>query len=334
MNTFSPVLFDEIIARGSLRETDLVRLKAGLDKATEISRGDAEKLFAIHARVAVKDAGWPDFFIRAVTEHIVHAVEPSGYVTREKAGWLIQQITCDGRVQTRAELDLLINVLENARWAPRRLVTFGLDQVLQAVRRGNGPLRPDHPPVSGQLFDEEIEIMRRLIYAYGNDRCAALTRDEAEILFDINDALDQSLINTAWTELFVKAIANIILAASGYGVPSREEALRAEAWFDGRPEAPPADVVKAIVKSGLDEVLGAYQLQSRVEEALSRLEREYLSIITGEEPASEDVTWLTERLGRCESLSLNEIALISYFGDVKITLKPMLQEVLERVRAA
>lgn len=334
MSAFSSETLDELIASGNLRETDLIELAAGLDDATGPSRSDAEKLVAIHAEVATKDAGWRDFFIRTLSGHIVHAVEPSGYITLEKAEWLIQQIGRDGRVQTRTELDLLIDVLENARWAPRSLVVFGLEQVLQAVRQGDGPLRADEPRASGQLSDEEVEVMRRLIYAYGSDRCAALTREEAEILFDINDALDGTRINTAWTEFFVKAIANVIFAASGYAVPSREEALRAEAWFSGRPEAPAADVIKAIVRSGLDEVIGAYRQQSRVEETLNRLEREYFSIITDEEPVSDDAAWLTERLGRSEALSLNEIALVSYFGDVKINVTPTLQEVLERVRAA
>lgn len=334
MSAFSSETLDELIASGNLRETGLIELAAGLDGATGLSRSDAEKLVAIHAEVGTKDAGWPDIFIRAVSEHIVHAVEPSGYITVDKAEWLIQQIGRDGRVRTRTELDLLIDVLENVRWAPRSLVVFGLDQVLQAVRQGDGLLRPDEPQVPGQLFDEEIEIMRRLIYAYGSDRCAALTREEAEILFDINDALDGTRINTAWTEFFVKALANVVFAASGYGVPSREEALRAEAWFDGRPEAPAADVIKAIVNSGLDEVLGAYRQQSRVEETLSRLECEYLSIITGEEPVSDDAVWLSERLGRSGTLSPNEIALVSYFGDVEVAVSPALEEVFERVRAA
>lgn len=334
MGVFGSVSFEEIIARGSLGEMDLSKLMSGLDAVAKTSRADAEGLFAIHAKCAAKDAGWPEFFIGAVSDHIVHAVEPVGYVTQEKADWLIQQITRSGRVETRTELDLLIDVLENARWAPRSLIAFGLNQVKQAATQGDGPLRPGQPRAPGLLFDEEIEIVRRLIYAFGHDRCTALTREEAEILFDINDALDGARVNTAWTELFVKAMANVMLAASGYGVPSREEALRAEAWFDERIETTPVDVIKAIVKSGLDGVLQSYQPQTRLEATLSRLEREYLSIITGEEPMPEDVAWLTERFSRHGELSLNEIALVSYFGEVQVTVEPVLQEVLERVRTA
>lgn len=334
MSAFGSASFEEIIARGCLRETDLTKLRAWLDGAVKISRRDAEGLFAIHAQCAVKDAGWPDFFIGAMSDYIVHAAEPVGYVTQEKAGWLIQQITRNGRVETRTELDLLIDVLENARWAPRSLIALGLNQVQQAATVGDGPLRPGQPRAPGQLFDEEIEIVRRLVYAFGGDRCTAMTREEAEILFQINDALDGARLNTAWTELFVKAIANVMLAASGYGVPSREEALRAEAWFDERSQTAPVDVVKAIVKSGLDGVLEAYQQQTRVEQSLRRLEREYLTIITGEEPKPDNVDWLTERFGRSEALSLNEMALVSYFAEVQVTVEPVLQEVLERVRSA
>lgn len=334
MGPSNSISFEKIIARGSVREVDLAQIKERFAEAGQISREDAEGLFAIHSQCPVKDTGWSDWFIAAVSDYIVHSAEPEGYVTQDNANWLIGQITRNGRVETRTELDLLIDVLENARWAPGKLIALGLMQVRQAVAEGDGPLRPGQPLVVGQLFDEEIEIVRRMIYAFGGDGSLALTRDEAEVLFDINDALDGRRINTAWTELFVKAVANVMLAASGYRVPTREEALRSEAWVDERGEMKPVDVVKAIVKTGLDGVFEAYSKQNSVEQALSRLETEFRSIITGEEPRSEDADWLTARFGGEHELSLNELALVDYLAGVQVAVEPTLQEALERVRAA
>lgn len=334
MGPSNSIPYEKIIARGSLGEADLAKLRDSFGAASQADPADVERLFAIHSQCPVKCSDWADWFIATASDYIVHGAEPKGYVTQENADWLIRQIARDGRIGTRAELDLLIDVLESARWAPRSLVAFGLMQVRHAVAEGDGPLRPGQPRVLGQLFDEEIEIVRRMIYAFGGDDCVALTREEAEILFDINDALDGRRVNTGWTELFVKAIANVMLAASGYRVPTREEALRSEAWFDRSGEAKPEDIVKAIVKSGLDGVFDAYRTQNRVEQALSQLEREYRSMITGEEPEPQDAGWLAARFGRQHELTLNERALIDYLAEVQVVVEPTLQKALERVRSA
>jgi len=334
MGALSSVSYEKIIARGSLKEADLAKLREAFAEPASIERTDVEALFAIHAQCPVKEASWHDWFVATVSDYIVHWAEPEGYVTQDDGEWLIRQISRKGRAETRTELDLLIDVLENARWAPRSLVAFGLMQVRQAAAEGDGPLRPGQPRVEGQLFEEEIELVRRMIYAFGGDGNLAVTREEAEILFQINDALDATRVNTAWTELFVKAIANVMLAASGYRVPTREEALRSEAWVEERGGMKPAEVVRAIVKSGLDGVVGAYRKQSRVELALSRLEGEYRSIITGEEPKPEDTGWLAERFGREDEISANERALIDYLAEAEATVEPDLRDVLERVRRA
>lgn len=334
MDRSSSFPFETIVARGSVRETDLTQLREHFASGRRVSREDAEGLFAVHARCPAKDTGWSNWFIATVCDYIVHSAEPEGYVTHENANWLIQQITRNGRVETRTELDLLIAVLESARWAPRNLIAFGLMQVRQAVTEGGGPMRPGQPVVPGQLFDEEIEIVRRMIYAFGGEGCFALTREEAEVLFDINDALDATRVNTAWAELFVKAVANVMLAASGYRVPTREEALRSEAWVEERGEMKPADVVKGIVQTGLDSVFGAYREQNRVEQTLSRLEVEYRDIITGDTPTPDNAKWLTARFQREEGLSVNELALIDYLKGIPLTVEPALQEVFDRVRPA
>ena len=58
--------------------------------------------------------------------------------------------------------------------------------------------------------------MRRILYAFGGEGGVAITRAEAEVLFDINDASQGANNDPEWTDLFVKAIANCIMAASGY----------------------------------------------------------------------------------------------------------------------
>jgi hypothetical protein len=97
-------------------------------------------------------------------------------------------------------------------------------------------------------------------------RSIAVTRPEAEVLFDINDAIGDPQANPAWTDLFVKAVTNVVMAASGQAVPTREEALRRDAWLiEGRGELSPLALLSALVTSSIDAVRATYQEQSSEE---------------------------------------------------------------------
>ena len=70
------------------------------------------------------------------------------------------------------------------------------------------------------------------ITAFAGDAGISITRVEAEILFNINDRTAEADNDPAWSDLFAKALANCVMAASGYVAPPREVALRQEAWLN------------------------------------------------------------------------------------------------------
>ena len=51
-------------------------------------------------------------------------------------------------------------------------------------------------------------LIRRYLFAAGGDGNVAVTRREAELLFDINDALPDGPEAPEWTALFVQGIVN------------------------------------------------------------------------------------------------------------------------------
>ncbi len=159
-----------------------------------------------------------------------------------------------------------------------------------------------------------MDLLRRILYAFGGDGNVAITRAEAEILFEIEDATNGGPINPAWTDLFVKAIANVLMASSGYAVPSREEALRSEAWLDSRGDLSPFEMLKAMVTSSLDSVGRSYREQSSEERALARLERQRIEIITNEAITEGEAQWLADRIGRDGKMTANECALLDYLA--------------------
>ena len=334
MSVLKSVSVEEIIKRGSIKDADVAKLRAAFYDDGAIGPDEAEKLFAINDECPVQDRSWADFFVEAVTDFIVNQAAPEGYVTLENAQWLIARIGRDGRIESKTEIDLLVAVLDKSRWSPASLVSFALEQVKQAVITGKGPLRSGQAIEKGTISEGEVERLRRILYAFGGDGNVAITRAEAEILFEINDATDRAPLNPAWTDLFVKAIANVLMASSGYAVPSREEALRSEAWLESRGDLSPLEVLAKMVRFSLDSVGEAYREQSPEERALARLERQRVEIITNEEITEGEATWLAERIGRDGRITANEQALLDYLRQESPEIHPALTELIARYSAA
>src|SRR5690606_18441371 len=102
-----------------------------------------------------------------------------------------------------------------------------------------------------------------ILYAFGGDGHVGITRAEAEVLFDINDATSDARNDPQWSDLFGKAIGNNVLYVSGYAVPTRQEALRREAWLDE--PASIGDFYTRMVK-GVASVLAGYGVPEAITE--------------------------------------------------------------------
>ncbi len=331
MSGLNATAAQQIIKRGSIKDEDVLAWRRAFYDDGVISPEEAETLFAIHKAAPVQDPSWAEFFVEAITDFLVRQAEPEGYVTDENARWLIDQVGKNGRVESKTEIELLVNVLDCSRWSPVSLAKFALGQIRDAVVLGDGPLRSGASDASkGTILDSEVELLRRVIYAFGGDGNIAVTKPEAEVLFEINDAVSESGLNEAWTELFVKAIANVVMASSFYTPPSREEALRSDAWVESRGELSPTGLVGAIVSSGLSGIFSAYRQQTPEERALARLERQRLEIITNEQIDADEADWLVERMERDGALSPAEDALLAFLSAEHAELHPSLQGLVDR----
>lgn len=223
----------KIAASGKVGEADVLALRRtmyGNDHV--IDAAEANALFELNDAADGTCPAWPAFFVEAITDYCVYQTEPAGYVTDEMAGWLIAKFSRCGVVKTATELELLIKVMETSRIVPVRLEEFALKQVHEAVMTGDGATRSGERLEPGQIGEPEVSLLRRILYACGGETGASISRAEAELLFDINDAASSSDNHPSWRELFVKAIANYLMAARVGVSPIREEALRREKWLD------------------------------------------------------------------------------------------------------
>lgn len=333
MASIKGIAVDEIVARGSIGEADVLRLRSAFYGAGGISADEADVLLSLDAACPVKPRTWPEFVVEAITDFIVTQVAPEGYVNADNAAWLIARVTGpDGRIRSRTALDVVVSVIDRARWSPASLARFALSQIRDTVLTGSGPLRAGSEPAPGTISESEVELLRRMLYAFGGDGNVAVTRAEAEVLFDIDEAIARGPASPAWTDLFVKAIANVVMSASSYAVPTREEALRREAWLDDAPDVSPLTILKGVLE--LPSLLAGYRRQSREEAALERLERQRVELIVNEEITEGEAKWLAERIGRDGRLSPSEVALVAYLEKESPAIHPELQALVSRLAPA
>ena len=333
MGVLNAVSVAEIRARGSIKDADVLKLRRNYYADGQITADEAEIIFTLNDACPVQDPGWADCFVETITDYIVDQCKPEGYLTTENADWLIARISRDGRIETKTEMELIVSVLDKARWVPQSLVRFALEQVKDAVINGTGPLRSGTKLEPGVVTEADVDLLRRIIYSFGGDGNLAVTQPEADILFDIDAATAGADNHPSWGDLFVKAIANCVMAASGYATPSREAALARDAWLDRRGDLSP-DKMTAGMGSGFKGLFEGYREQSEEERAIARLTQQKIEIVTNEAVTAVEAGWLAERIGRDGTLSPNERALLMFLKAQSPLIHPHLQALVDKAAAA
>ena len=320
-----------LASKNRVAPEDVIMLRREIFGDGVVGCEEAEALFRIEDSPVEKCAEWPAFFVEALTDYIVHQAQPPGYISAENAEWLIRSVSTDGSANSAAKLELLVKVLERAKFAPERLAGFALEQVKHAVIEGKGPLLQGGELAPGRITRAEVDLLRRILYAFAGHGNVAITRSEAEVLFAINDATVEATNDPSWNDLFVKAVANFVLCASGYEAPTRQEALRRDDFLE-RADADLGGFFARMVSGGVQGILESYrpttnvdadwEARNRSNEARSRL---------AETIDSGEAKWLADRIGRDHVLHENERALLTFIKrsspDIHPDLKPLLDGV-------
>lgn len=309
---------------------DVVLLRREVYTDGSISRGDAEMLFMLNQDCPERCSEWTPFFVEAVCDYIVHQEKPAGYISEDNAAWLVKAISHDGVVDTLAELELLVRVLEVAKFSPASLSAFALNQVTHAVIDAKGPLMIGGALVPGLIGKAEVDLLRRILHAFGGDGNVAITRAEADVLFTINESTTSASKHPAWNELFVKAMANFLMCSAGYAPPTREQALRRDTFLD-RADVDIGGFLSRMVAGGASAMLGAYRESTDIESDWDDRNRAAEVAARRAEAIDDDeVKWLAERIGRDGQVQDNERALLEFLEQAVPTLHADLKSLLDR----
>lgn len=307
---------------------DVARLRAEVFPDGHVSAAEAERLFSMDARAGSTCPEWTAFLVEAVTDHIVHQEVPAGYVSDANAAWLV---AAAGTARPATELEVLIAVLERARTSPASLSAHALGLVAEAVVDGVLRMPDGRTLVPGIIGKAEVDLLRRILHAFGGGAGIGISREEAEVLFDLNDRTAGAANHPEWTELFVKAMANFVMCASGYTPPTREEALRHENFLDDR-SIDVAGFFRAMASAGARGILDAYRAPSGLEEAWQtrNVERAAASAQAEAIDAGE-AAWLVERIARDGTVHDNEKALLAFIGRESPLVHPAIRDLIARV---
>lgn len=266
---------------------------------------EAESLFCSNDALVEPDRAWCDFFVEALSNFIVHTVEPNGYVDQEMADELVLRIDRDGRVDSLAELELLVRVLEISSSTPASLRAYALQQIEAAIEHGEGPTR--HGELTpGGINAAEVALLRRMIFAPGSEGPASVCQAEAEMLFRLKDAALYEPNVPEWQQLFVQGVGNYLLGFAGTEPLSAERAAELETFMQTEGAGVGGFLARMLtsdVEDAFGSLLGGSELDAIDWEAGADAAAEL-------EPAEAD--WLRDRLDADEELDDYEKALIAF----------------------
>jgi hypothetical protein len=224
-------LTERLNATGTIAADDVLALRRQVWPDGRIDPGEAELVFALNDAAKHASREWVDFFVEALCDHVVCQQSPRGYVDEAKAAWLTARIARDGKLESLAELELLVKILECATSVPASLTQFALTEIERAVLTGEGPTRDGGSLDAGTISEAEVELLRRLVFGQSGDGPAMVGAAEAELLFRLKDATLGAANASGWKALFVQGVGNHLMAYASYKPLDRTDAARLEAFM-------------------------------------------------------------------------------------------------------
>ncbi len=300
-----------------------------------VDRMEAEALLDLNDACTLKNPAWNDFFVDSLTDYFVWRQKPRGTLGDDACQFLMDRVVRDGRIHGPTEMELLVNIVHWAREVPEALLVTVLSAVKETVLSGGGPLFGPKRQRGGVIDRADVEIIARLIYAGGGGGGHTITRREADLLFDLNDATVARDNAETWSELFVKAVASHLMFPRGAPkLPGVPESLRREAWLNDRRGVGQllSEMGGALVKGNIAETWAAADIfgtRVRREETEHR-RREQTDAERREAIDGAEAAWLVQRIGADGTLHGNERALLAFIQEHAPTIHPSLVPLLER----
>lgn len=316
-----------ILNTRSVTPAQVLELRREVWPDGHICRREAEVLFEINDTLEAGCGEWSDFFAEVMVGHLIEQAAPRGYVSEEDAQWFASRVLHDDVIRDSTELETLIQLLEKAMSVPSALEMMALKAVRRAIVSGDGSVIGDASFRRNVMDDIAVSTLRRIIYAKASGRSEGVSCEEAELLFDINDATVDAQNCPAWSALFVNAVANFLLVASGYEPPSRARMREIDLWMNQKNRGISGFLADAVKAGCEDAVEAPNSIESYYAKRLTWAAAEK---IEAQRVDAGEADWLITRLNRSGELTSNEQALLRFLEEGGFEIDPKLEPLLRR----
>jgi len=302
---------------GYVSAEDVLFLRRNVFADGVVSAAELDALFRLGEKAEDGDREWAQYFAEAAADFYLREEEPQGYLTQDEFATLKARVTRDGAKASGLELGLLVKLLETATSTPAEMADFVGEQIKRHITE-----KPGGPIVNA----DDAALVRRYIFAAGGDGNVAVTRDEAELLFDLSDAAANADNDPSWDDLFKKAVSNHLMAHIGYNPVGRAQALGvydaivndrrggSGAGFFGR--------LGTLLSNPAKRVEERHRANNEVREQAAAV---------AEQITPQEADWVADRIGRDGVLHPSEKALITYMRDeLDADLPPKLKALAEK----
>lgn len=294
-------------------ESDALALRREIYAKDAPSEADLARAIAFGRSADAHADAFVDLICELAADVLVNNVDPPKYIQQADADWLVGRLA--GGLASRAEYAMLTHVIARAVSVPPSLAAFALAEIERAVVMGAA----GHP--AGLVTAADIEALRIVAYAAVEGSALHVTRDAAEALFRIGDALADGAENPAFDDFFAKAIGNYMMGLAFRWMPTAAEKKKMEDWLDA-PAPGFGDFVASMLDfSRLDDGVDIDAAQNAAD---ARDMPKAAAIDAGE------AEWLVSRLNRDGRISPAEKRLLRFLKEESPAIAPALQALMEK----
>jgi hypothetical protein len=324
----------QVLAGGSISADDVLTLRQGVYKDGVVDRDEADLMFYLDANSSGNDAAWNTLFVESLNDYFVDAQYPPGVLSKEDGEYLVERVSHDGKIDHKTEFELLLSIVEEAKSVPDSMVVLLLQAVRDQVLKGGGVLFGAKRRRKGIIDEADVDMVRKILYGTGGGGFT-ISRGEADLLFDLNNATVEKENAASWRDLFVTAVGSFLMFSRGPQVViDADEYARREEWLAQRggrfailvsavKGAASADVMAEAAKHfdrpGPAATEADATAQARRQEAEARTKVD-----------AAEAAWLIERISEDDVLHDNERALFASVKETASHVDPSLDPWFEK----
>ncbi len=191
-------LKNEILKDGVIDLGEVEELKSILFEDGVIDRNEADLLFDLLDNATTICNEFEELFINAIKSHVLDDETSKGILDDEESEYLIEKIMADNSVSS-LELKVMLAIISEATSVPEKFIQLTASALKKSILE------------DGIIDVEEVEMIKQFIYGNGGSNGNKIDQFEADLLFELNDAVSGQVNCSEWKETFVEAISKYLL---------------------------------------------------------------------------------------------------------------------------